>query len=117
MKESTAKGGSSLARYPDVHVHIAEEHPCGYDYDEGDDFHSAENANAAGLLERVQGALREGGASDGEMAACARVAASRCSNRLRFTTMTRVCWHWEASITRRATDGEWRRHLPEPRQD
>ena len=95
-----------MARYPDVRVHVAEEHPGGCDCEEGgDDFHSAENASAASILERVQGALREGGASEEEMAAYARETASRCCNHLRFTTITWVCWHWGAPVNYAPGDG------------
>ena len=86
-----------MARYPDVHVHITEEYPCGYDHDEEDgEFYGTENHDTADILERVQGALREGGASDEEIEAYTREATSRCYNHLLFTTMTWVCLHWEA---------------------
>lgn len=84
-------------RYPDVHVHIIEECPYVYDYDdENDGIYSPENPGATGILERVQNALREGGASDEEIAAYTKEATSRCYNHLLFTTMTWVCLHWDA---------------------
>ena len=47
-------------RYPNVEVRITEEYPWGYD-GEDDEFYSVENPDAAGILERVRSALREGG--------------------------------------------------------
>ena len=83
-------------RYPDVHVHITGEYPCGYDGEEDEEIYSVKNPDAAGILERVQGALRESGVSDEEIAAYTREATRRCYNHLLFTTMAWVCLHWEA---------------------
>ena len=82
-------------RYPEVHVHITGEYPCGYD-GEDDEIYSVENPEAAGVLERVQSALREGGVSEEKIAAYTKEATSRCYNHLMFTTMTWVCLHWES---------------------
>ena len=84
------------ARYPDVHVHITGEYPCGYDDNEDDEIYSMANPEAPSVLERVQSALREGGVGDEEIAAYTREATSRCYNHLLFTTMTWVCLHWES---------------------
>lgn len=92
-------------RYPDVHVHITEEYHCGYSDDEDDEQYSVGNPGAAGILERVQIALREGGASEAEIAAYTMEATSRCYNHLLLTTMTWVCLHWEAPDY--ATAGGW----------
>ena len=82
-------------RYPNIRVQIYEERPSDYD-EEDDEFYSAENEDATGILERVQSALREGGVSGEEIAAYTREATSRCYNHLLFTTMTWVCLHWDA---------------------
>ena len=72
-------------RYPDIHVHITREDQTGYRVDRN-------------FLERVRGALREGGASDEEIAAYTSEATSRCRNHMLFTTMTWVNTSWERDL-------------------
>ena len=85
-------------RYPNVEVPIWEAYPFVYywdDEDEEDDGdYSAENPDATRILERVRGALREGGVSDEEIEAYTREATSSCSNHLMYTTMTWVRIRW-----------------------
>ena len=82
-------------RYPNVEVRITEEYPWGYD-GEDEEFYSVENPDAAGILERVRGALlREGGVGDEEIEAYTTEATSRCYNHLLLTTMTWVRIHWD----------------------
>ena len=76
-------------RYPNVEVRITEEYPWGYD-GEDEEFYSVENPDAAGILERVRGALKDGGVGDGEIEAYTTEATSRCYNHLLLTTMTWV---------------------------
>ena len=57
--------------------------------------YSVENPDAAGILERVRGALREGGVGDEEIEAYTTEATSRCYNHLLLTTMTWVRIHWD----------------------
>ena len=81
-------------RYPNVQVRIWEEYPWGYD-GEDEDFYSVENPDAASILERVRGALKEGGVGDEEIEAYTREAISRCYNHLLFTTATWVRINWD----------------------
>ena len=81
-------------RYWNVQVRIWEAYPWDYD-GEDEEVYSVENPDAAGILERVRGALKEGGVGDEEIEAYTTEATSRCYNHLLFTTMQWVRIHWD----------------------
>ena len=41
-------------RYPDVHVHITGEYPCGYDGEENEKIYSVKNSGATGIIPVLQ---------------------------------------------------------------
>lgn len=93
-RKDKQEGAMLEVRYPNVEVRITEEYPWGYD-GEDEEFYSVENPDAAGILERVRGALKEGGVGDEEIEAYTTEATSRCYNHLLLTTMTWVRIHWD----------------------
>ena len=88
-RKDKQEGAMLEVRYPNVQVRITEEYPWGYD-GEDEEFYSVENPGAAGILERVRSALREGGVGDEEIEAYTTEATSRCYNHMIFTTTSWV---------------------------
>ena len=88
-RKDKQEGAMLEVRYPNVQVRITEEYPWGYD-GEDEEFYSVENPDAAGILERVRSALREGGVGDEEIEAYTTEATSRCYNHMIFTTTSWV---------------------------
>ena len=89
---------STEVRYPDVEVEIRESYPFVYYGEDADDEedgdYSPDNPEAVRILERVRGALREGGVSDEEIESYTREATSRCYNHQMYTTMQWVRIRW-----------------------
>lgn len=98
MNRIAAIGGMQVVQWsaiPDIHVRATEECSCARDDGKDNRAYSVENRGVAGLLERAQMALWDGGVGEEEIDAYTKEAISHCYIHLLLTTMTWVCLHWE----------------------